>query len=704
MDLTPFAKKLLEQRYLQTRNDIMETPDQMAKRVAKEIAKAENPEQRTIWEKSFYKMIDSLLFLPNSPTLANAGKTDQLLSGCFVLPIEDSMDSIFSRLRDIAMIQKFGGGTGMSFSRIRPRGDPVSTTRGVASGPVAFMAAYNGVTESVKQGGMRRGANMGILRVDHPDILEFITCKDAEGKLPNFNISVAVTDEFMDLVQSNGKLALRNPRSGQIADTVDAKALFEKIAFQAWKNGEPGVWFIDTTNRYHKVEGIIESTNPCGEQPLLPFESCNLGSINLAKMVRNGSVDFELLTETVYTAVRFLDDVIDRNVYPLDKIEKTTKANRKIGLGVMGWHDMLIQLGIPYDSEQAIELIHEVMSAFNEDAYQASVELADEKGPFPNWMNSVYKTDKHPPRNAERVTIAPTGTLALIANCSGGIEPYFALVYKRKVLDETFEIRNPLLEKELRYLDLSWEIIWENEGTLKGLGMPSDIKRIYKTALEIPWRWHIRHQATFQRYVDAAVSKTVNVPFETTQKDIEQMIVMAWQMGCKGLTVYRDGSRQVQVLNTRDTKGICSRPKERPHILDAKSIKIKTGCGSLFAQITQSEGQLFEVFTNIGRSGGCAQATTEALCRMISIALRSGVAVEEIVEQLEGIRCPHIGPSVKGDKPVLSCPDAIARAIKTVKPVKTSAKPIAPCPLCGGRLMFTEGCEQCSECDYSKCG
>jgi ribonucleoside-diphosphate reductase alpha chain len=703
MELTPFAKKVLESRYLKKRGDKVETPDDMLNRVSTDIAEAESSsELKKKCRKAFYEIMDKQLFFPNSPTLANAGFPNPLLSGCFVLPIEDSMDSIFSRLRDIAMIQKHGGGTGMSFSKIRPRGDPVSTTQGVASGPVAFMAAYNGVTESVKQGGMRRGANMGILRVDHPDIEEFIKCKDIEGHLANFNISVAITDEFMELVQSKGKLALRNPKNQRITDSVDALDLYKKIAYQAWKNGEPGVWFIDVTNRFHKVEGAIESTNPCGEQPLMPFESCNLGSINLAKMItKGGEVDFELLTETIYTAVRFLDNVIDRNVYPLDKIEKVTKGNRKIGLGVMGWHDLLIQLGIPYDSDQAIELIHEIMSQFQEDAEQASVELADEKGPFPNYTSSVYKGDKHPPRNAERVTIAPTGTLAILGDCSSGIEPNFALIYKRNVLNESFEIKNKYFEKEMKGLDITWATIWENNGTLKGLGVPPQVKHLYKTSMEIPWRWHIRQQAAFQTYVDAAVSKTINAPNETTQEEFEQMIMMAWQMGCKGLTIYRDGSREEQVLTTK-VHGAGSRPMKRPHILDAKCIKIKTGCGSLFATVSLNEGQVFEVLTNIGRSGGCAQATTEALCRMISIALRSGVALDEIVDQLEGIRCPHVGPA-EGEKPALSCPDAIAKALCKVQIVKKKTRPIAPCPKCGGRLMFVEGCEQCSECDYWRC-
>jgi ribonucleoside-diphosphate reductase alpha chain len=700
MELTEFARKILEQRYLRKKGEKIETPDDMCRRVAADIALAEEKVvDRKKWEQKFYEIISKGYFLPNSPTLANAGKKNQLLSACFVLPIDDSMDSIYSRLRDIAMIQKFGGGTGMSFSNIRPRGDPVSSTHGVASGPVAFMAAYNGVTESVKQGGMRRGANMGIMRVDHPDIVEFIKCKDIEGKLANFNISVAITDEFMELVQTDGKMALRF--DGKIRDTVDAKTLFKQIALQSWRNGEPGVWFIDITNKAHKVPGIIESTNPCGEQPLLPFESCNLGSINLSKMIKKGAVDFELLEDVIYTGVRFLDNVIDRNVYPLDKIEKQTKANRKIGLGIMGWHDMLIQLKIAYDSEPAIELIHELMSFFQETAHEASVELAQEKGPFPNWMESSYKNDKHPPRNAERITIAPTGTIATIANCSGGIEPHFAMMYRRKVLDSEFEVKNSLLEKELKALDLKWDTIWENNGTLQGLGVPPDIKQIFKTALEIPWRWHIRHQATFQKYVDAAVSKTINVPTDTPKEDFEQMIQIAWQMGCKGLTVYRDGSRQEQVLSTGRARG---RPMERPQILDAKCIKIRTGCASLFTTVSTYEGQVFEVLTNIGRSGGCPQAMTEALCRVISTALRAGVDVEEIVHQLEGIRCPHIGPAMAGDKPILSCPDAIARAITKVKPVKSKARTIAPCPECGGRLMFAEGCEQCSECPYSKCG
>lgn len=706
--LSDFALNILKERCFlrDDKGEPCETPEEMFKRVAHAVSKAEeNPKLQKKWEKIYYDMMIALDFLPGSPTLFNAGKERQLLSSCFVIPLEDSMDGIFGRLSEIATIQKFGGGTGMAFSNIRPRGDMVSSTHGVASGPVAFMAAFNGVTDSVKQGGMRRGANMGILKVDHPDIMEFITCKDVEGKLTNFNISVAVTDEFMELVQEDGILTLRNPRNNRTQGTMKANQLFNTIVEQMWKNGEPGVVFIDTINRKHAIvkDGMIESTNPCGEQPLLPYESCNLGSINLANMVKNGMLDDEKLIETTYNAVRMLDSVIDANVYPLDKIKKATMANRKIGLGVMGWHDFLIKLGVPYDSQSAIEYIHEVMELIGSAAFQSSQDLGEEKGVFPNVTNSKYAGTERPPRNAERITIAPTGTISAIAGVSSGIEPHYALYYKRRILSSEFDIVVDELKPYLKQFEISWKDIKKSGGTLKNVGVPLNVKKLFTTSHEIPMRWHVKHQAVFQKYVDAAVSKTINMPNDTTKEDIAKVIIMSWKDGCKGLTLYRDGSRDEQVLSTR---GRIKLPSKRPDIINANVVKVVTGCGNMYVTVGIVDGQIYEVLTSMGKAGGCQNAMLESICRMISVARRSGIPVEEILDQIESIRCPHPTSGVDSQgKPVLSCPDAVAKAIRSQVSGDMKSKPeiIATCPQCGEKVVFIEGCERCSVCSWSKC-
>jgi len=1028
--LNDFAMSVLRERCFikNEKGEPVENPEQMFRRVAKCVSMAEKPQNRAKWEEEFYKIMTSLDFLPGSPTLFNAGRKIQMLSSCFVVPIEDSMDGIYGRLTEIASIQKMGGGTGMSFSKIRPKGDVVSTTGGVASGPVAFLSAFNGVTDSVKQGGVRRGANMGILKVDHPDIMDFITCKDKEGVLSTFNLSVALTDKFMESVLSDGVFQLINPRNKKVSASVNARSLFNMIVEQMWKNGEPGVVFIDTINKKHTIRAEIESTNPCitgealvptnrgliplkevrstdttpqgdvlefyergekdvitiktrcgytltctpehkirswdtwieaqhskgkiidlqpngiwsaegteddfergyldgliwgdgwvssrvgfvqaerelsdivakllfkrfgtevnareyknangkpkyqvttgkkgvmnyykmlslekvsiesksyqqgfmsgwyacdghierssnmgialtcieesearflqlmllnfgikthlykvkrtghvsdkkykfsepnkpswrvqlargfrrlfidifswrddieeaelwkgteyfgglsdevvsvesagrqlvydlnissthsftasgfhvhncGEQPLLPYESCNLGSVNLSNMVVKGVFDDEKLTATIQTAVRFLDDVIDVNQYPLERIKGATLANRKIGLGIMGWHDMLIKMGIPYDSEQAIEYIHEVMEIINEAASETSRELAEEKGVFPNVKCSIYDTHSHPPRNAERITIAPTGTISSIANISSGIEPHYALAYKRRVLDSEFNITVETLEETLKQYDITWDEIRKANGTLKGLGVPPEIKRLYKTALEISPLWHLKHQQTFQKYVDAAVSKTINLPNKTTKEEIASIILEAWKNSCKGLTMYRDGSRDEQVLSTGVRRQ--NLPVKRPDVIEARSIKVPTGCGSMYVTVGLYEGQVYEVLTAMGKAGGCANAMVEGICRLISISLRKGLPVEDIIEQLEGIRCPHPSNVAKG-KPTLSCADAIVRAIITQMSSSVRKDHVidSPCPSCGERIIFIEGCERCSVCTWARC-
>ncbi|MEM3896600.1 MAG: adenosylcobalamin-dependent ribonucleoside-diphosphate reductase, partial [Archaeoglobaceae archaeon] len=539
MILSKTAETVLKKRYLlkNDRGEVVETPEQMFWRVANAIASAEenygnNPKP---WAEKFFRIMWNQEFMPNSPTLMNAGTPLGQLSACFVIPVEDSIDGIFKALWDMARVQKSGGGTGFSFSRIRPKGDIVKSTMGVASGPVSFMKIFDSATEQIKQGGKRRGANMGILRCDHPDIEEFIKAKWEEGTLRNFNISVAVTDRFMEAVKRDEDYELINPRTGVVVKKISARKIFNLIVEGAWRNGEPGLVFIDEINRHNPTPhvGEIEATNPCGEQPLLPYESCNLGSINLAKFVDGKDFDWERLREIVHIAVRFLDNVIDVNAYPIPEIEDMTKANRKIGLGVMGWADALFLLEIPYDSEEAIKLAEKVMKFIQEESHKASQLLAEERGVFPNWKGSVWEKKGLKMRNATTTTIAPTGTISIIANCSSGIEPVFALAYKRaNILDgeEFFEI-NPILEKVLREKGLyNGELIAKiaETGSVQNLDLPSSIKRVFKTALEIAPEWHVKMQAAFQKFTDNAVSKTINLPNSATRADVEKAFMLAY--------------------------------------------------------------------------------------------------------------------------------------------------------------------------------
>lgn len=721
MVLSENAKVVLERRYLKKGAEgVCEKPEDMIRRVAHTIASADKnyggDAQKT--EDEFYDIMSALRFLPNSPTLMNAGRELGQLSACFVLPIEDSMEGIFDTLKNAAMIHKSGGGTGFSFSRIRPKGASVNSTGGVASGPVSFMKVFNASTEAVKQGGTRRGANMGILRVDHPDIMEFISCKSDPGQLTNFNISVGLTETFMKAVVSGGKYGLIDPATRKVTEKLDARHVYDTIIEMAWRNGEPGIVFLDRINADNPVPsaGEIESTNPCGEQPLLPFESCNLGSINLNAFVKDASIDYGDLGYTVRTAVHFLDNVIDVNRYPLAIIDETTKSMRKIGLGVMGFADMLYRLGIPYNSEQALDTAREVMSFIKKQAAQASEELGAGRGSFPRFNDSVYKKDnvKHM-RNATVTTIAPTGTISIIAGASSGIEPVFAISYIRNVMDNDKLVEvHPYFEYVAKQRGFYSEELMRNiaqKGTLHGVkGIPEDIKSVFVTAHDISPEYHIRMQSVFQESTDNAVSKTVNFPNSATVADVKAVYDLAYKLGLKGVTIYRDGSRAGQVLNVgkAEEKSEALSPRERPEITRGITEKIKIGCGNLYVTVNYDSKGICEVFTNVGRAGGCP-SQSEATSRLVSMALRSGIDVQSIIEQLRGIRC-HSTLRQNGLK-VLSCPDAIGRVLERVvelrgdgdagkKPEKNGSK----CPECGSKMEHESGCVVCRSCGYSKCG
>ena len=563
--LTVNALEVLRKRYLRRdeTGNIVEDPAQMFRRVAKVIARIDRRygEDPIESEETFYKMMARLEFLPNSPTLFNAGTKLGQLSACFVLPVEDSLDSIFEAVRNMALIEKSGGGVGFDFSRLRPKGDIVMSTKGVASGPVSFMRVFDVATEVIKAGGKRRGAMMGILRIDHPDILEFITAKQQPGFLSNFNISVSVTDAFMKTLEDDGEYWLINPRNREKTRKLKAREVWNLIARSAWASGDPGVIFIDEVNRHNPTPevGRIESTNPCGEQPLLPYESCNLGSINLSRMVENGKINWKRLRETVRNAVHFLDNVIDANRYPLREIERVTKANRKIGLGVMGFADMLIKLSIPYNSEQALELAEKLMKFIDGEARKMSEEIAENRGSFPNFEKSIWKDKYKAMRNATVTTIAPTGSISIIAGCSSGIEPLFAISFIRNVLDGTrlFET-NPLFEmvaKERGFYDAHLLEEIAKTGSVQNIdSIPEDIKKVFVTALDIEPEWHVRMQAAFQKYTDNAVSKTVNMPYEASIDDVRNVFELAWKLKCKGVTVFRYGSKPEQVLYIGEVK------------------------------------------------------------------------------------------------------------------------------------------------------
>lgn len=732
INLTENALRVLEKRYLRKAKEgqVIETPEEMFRRVAQAVVSAEliyNPEADVkAREQEFYQMMANLEFLPNSPTLMNAGRELGQLSACFVLPVEDSIESIFDAVKNTAIIHKSGGGTGFSFSRLRPETDRVGSTGGVASGPVSFMRAFDTATDVIKQGGMRRGANMAILNIDHPDIMKFIEAKSNPDAFTNFNLSVAVTSDFMEAVRTDTDYNLVNPHTNKVTGKLNAKKVFDRIVALAWKTGDPGIIFIDRINKENPTPhlGKIESTNPCGEQPLLPYESCNLGSINLARMLRttNGTaeIDYVKLAKIVKVAVRFLDNIIDVNKFPLPQIEEMTRKTRKIGLGVMGFADMLIKLGIPYDSEEALTLASKVMADISRQAIDASKELAKERGRFPAFEGSVYDVpDGFGIRNATRTTIAPTGTLSIIAGCSSGIEPLFALSYIRNILDgaQLVEV-NPYFEEIAKREGFYSKELIHQLATGTQLHTMEDIsdniKRLFVTAHEINPEWHIKMQAAFQKSTDNAVSKTVNFPQEATEEDIAKVYLMAHQEGLKGITIYRDKSREAQPLSTgpveKAEKGVLA-PRKRPEETTAVIKKVTTGCGSLYVSVAWDDHGICEVFSTLGKAGGCASAQLEAICRLISLALRSGIDAAPIVRHLRGIRCPSIAWGQ--GKAVLSCADAIASVLEkhtTGYDGKPKLEDYGParnlagqCPDCGNLLVYQEGCFICPSCGYTKC-
>lgn len=747
--------RVLERRYLQKdkEGNLVETPEEMFRRVAHNIALAEKrygKEEKEVKEveEEFYNLMSNFYFLPNSPTLMNAGTNLQQLSACFVLSVDDSIESIYEAIKHTAVIHKSGGGTGFSFNRIRPAGSPVGTTSGVASGPVSFMRVFDASTEAIKQGGRRRGANMGILHVSHPDIMEFINSKEKEGELKNFNISVAVDDKFMEAAQKGEDYNLIDPRNGEIIGKLNATEVLDKITEMAWKNGEPGIIFLDRINQFNPTPhvGNIESTNPCGEQPLLPYESCNLGSINLANMIEGSDINWNRLQETVHTAVRFLDNVIDVNRYPLPEIEENTRANRKIGLGVMGFADMLIKLGIPYNSRKALNLAEKLMKFIQDESRKASKKLAEERGTFPNYSGSLWEKKNLPLRNATTTTIAPTGSISMIANCSSGIEPLFSLVFYKEVMGgERLLYVNDEFEEIARrsefYSENLMKRIAENNGSCQNMPeIPEDIRNLFITALDIPYQEHIRMQAVFQKYTDNAVSKTINLPNEATVDQIKNAFILAYKLGCKGITLYRDRSREEQVIRAVKQKKTIT-PRPRPKITRGTTREVRTGCGDLYVTINENEqGEPFEVFAQLGKSGGCAASQTEAIGRLASLALRSGIPWSLVVKQLKGITCDR--PWGLGRNKILSCADAVGKAIEmhikekstreTVSPPpikkqapaqstesqpttsteregeKTSKslkeKVMGACPECGSSSIEHEGgCSVCRSCGYSEC-
>jgi len=731
VNLTENALHVLERRYLKKdkRGEVIETPEEMFHRVAQAIASAElvyDPKADVkAWEEEFYRLMINLEFLPNSPTLMNAGRELGQLSACFVLPVEDSMESIFDAVKNTALIHKSGGGTGFSFSRLRPETDRVGSTGGVASGPVSFMRAFDTATDVIKQGGMRRGANMAILSIDHPDIEKFITAKEDPAAFTNFNLSVAVTTEFMKAVKAGTDYNLVNPHTKEVTGKLNAKEVFDRIVDMAWKTGDPGIIFIDQINQDNPTPqlGRIESTNPCGEQPLLPYESCNLGSVNLARMLKitNGTaeIDYPKLAETVTMATRFLDNVIDVNKFPLPEIEEMTKKSRKVGMGVMGFADMLIQMGIPYDSEEALRVADEVMATISREATEASEKLAQERGEFPAFEGSIYDHPDSPtPRNASRTTIAPTGTLSIICGCSSGIEPLFALSYTRNILDGAQLIEtNPYLDavarKEGFYSEELMQKLADGAHLSDIDGVPDNLKRLFVTAHEITPEWHIRMQAAFQKSTDNAVSKTVNFPHEAIREDIANVYQLAYHEGLKGITIYRDRSRDTQVLVTgkeEKPEGTGRTPRKRAKTTTGITERVTTGCGYIYVTVNSDERGICEVFSHLGKAGGCASAQLEATCRLISLALRSGMNAASVVKQLRGIRCPSI--AWEGGKSILSCADAIASVLEKhttgyegkPKEEDYGTKNLAgQCPDCGSLLVFQEGCFICPGCGYTKC-
>lgn len=774
--LSDNARVVLERRYLtkDAGGRPVETPEEMFHRVARNIAQAEllykpleDFDAASLWEERFYELMARLEFLPNSPTLMNAGRELQQLSACFVLPVPDSIEGIFQAIKDTARIHQSGGGTGFAFSRLRPEGDRVQSTMGVASGPVSFIRVFDAATEAIKQGGTRRGANMGILAVTHPDIEKFIALKSDMRTLTNFNISVAVTEEFVRAVEDDGEYELMNPRSGQVAGRRRARHIFDLLVANAWRNGDPGIVFIDRINRDNPTPNLggIEATNPCGEQPLLPYESCNLGSLNVASFVKGNAskrrLDWERLARVIPQCVRFLDNVIDMNRYPIPEIDHATRLSRKTGLGVMGWHDTLLQLRIPYGSEEALALGEEVMRFVQEKANQASLALGQERGPFLAFEGSRYHPD-FPYRNSTRTTVAPTGTLSIIADCSSGIEPVFSLAFTRQhYLDPKDPSKlTQLTEANKHFVQVAKAERFYSEELMDYLAaggslrhrpeVPDWAQRVFVTAHEITPQWHVRMQAAFQRHTDNAVSKTINFPFSASEADIATAYWLAYREGCKGITIYREGSREYSVLShaavnvkgpEQETEealreiegGIAALERPRPFRErlpdERKSITHKFTVGDQEGYITAGlyeDGRPGEIFVKIAKEGSTVSGLMDAVALLTSVTLQYGVPIEDLARKLKNTRFEPYGRTNNPDIPwATSIVDYVFRwlerkfapeaAAADASSHATEGQPLNPatrpseqtglgCPDCGALLIYQEGCLVCRSCGYNKCG
>jgi len=820
LDLSENALTVLKRRYLvkDEQGYPAESPEDLFWRVARTIAAPDGaygatPKAVEALAEAFFQVMASRVWMPNSPTLMNAGRPLGQLSACFVLPVEDALSNgksgIYDTLRNMALVHQSGGGTGFSFSRLRPKNDVVRSTMGVASGPVSFMSLYDASTDVVKQGGTRRGANMGILRVDHPDIMDFVTCKDDTTKITNFNISVAVTDAFMQAVEQGTEYDLIHPRTRRAVGRLNAREVFAKIVHGAWKTGEPGVFFIDRANHFNPVPhlGGYEATNPCGEQPLLPYDVCNLGSINVGLFVKNGQVDWEALKKAVHLCTHFLDNVIDANKYPLPEITDLANRIRRIGLGIMGWADLLVRLGIPYNSNEAVDLGRELMRFVDDEAKVESERLAAQRGVFPEWEKSIWGPDPscardargnrirpmRSLRNCNLTTVAPTGTISIISGCSSGIEPLFAVAFMRNqagvLMPDVNEDFIAIAKREGWYSDDLMKRIAE-AGHIHFDQVPEKWQRVFVTAHDVTPEWHIRTQASFQDSTDSAISKTCNFPEAATEDDVRKIYELAYQLNCKGVTVYRDNSREQQVLSTgktaqkvKDAAAVAEDPpmapsktevaelkatiaeleaelgrtrkhlhevesenlqrrakRSRPELLRGTTRRLETPLGTLYVTITEDDkGQPFEVFMSLGKAGAALMADVEAIGRLISLALRAGIPIQEIHRQLRGISSDRV--TGLGPNKVLSVPDAIGIAIERwlqdkqgvqqdllhpgaapgeTSPVRHTAHDpeghvyqvggmreeqfVGACPDCGSQLEYAEGCVKCHVCGYSECG
>ena len=750
-NISPNSLTILKTRYLAAG----EEPKDLFMRVARAVAEGEKTENKQHWAERFYALMTSLRFLPNSPTLVNAGTERGCLSACFVVSPEDTMDSIMQGAYDAAMIEKWGGGIGFGFSKLRPRNDSISTVQGLACGPVAVMKLYSKVGETLTQGSFRLGAHMGQLNISHPDVREFIHCKDNDDIISNFNISVQITDDFMKAVESDGEWDFINPRSGEVVETVKARELWDEICESAHKTGDPGVVYMDRVweTQPNPQLGWIETSNPCGEEFLENYGNCCLGSIDLSRHLNEEATDFdwEGLAETIRTAVRFLDDVIEVNSFPLKKLREVNLATRRIGLGVMGWADALVRLRIPYDSEEALQKAEEVGKLLWDRAWEKSAHLAEERGPFPEYERSALKDSQHRPvRNSSVLTIAPTGTISRIAGCSSGIEPHFAIAWwsnvlwkdqegsSTRLLDAPASV-SEVLEMELGSSEKAKDVLKEVANTkdsasaqevLESYGIDSSL---FRTSMTVSSEAHVRMQAIWQKYTSNSVSKTINLPNEATVSEVADAFNLAWKTECKAVTVYRDGSKSMQVLETGKkgedesvTHGRLLVPRQRPAAVKGVTERIRTGHGNVYITINfDEESHPFEVFTTLGKAGGCDSAQLEAISRLISLALRSGIDPQQVVEQLRNITCcPVWDAGVR----VGSTPDALALAMsRHLGSESTSADAVeephtaqlglfspggrngheqvtgARCPDCGGFLIHQEGCLRCQDCVYNRC-